>query len=230
MSQRVERGNASAHQRRGLGRVERFRHLRQRFHRRHHVFLIAAVVADSANLHVCAVHEVSAAAGETSAVLPPVPTHSNALAFPPFLHSCTEFIDHAGHLVAWDAWVRYSGEKTFLRDHIAVTDSTGLHVNPHLSRTRLLNFALHDFTVRSRLRHLDGFHFRHCFPPFTSDFFTWRSLLPMDFNTHLVNESPNIGRPLFDCSCVASSSITSQCSTRVPSLMRTMSAAIQFTG
>src|SRR4029077_13263538 len=44
------------------------------------------------------------------------------------------------------------------------------------------------------------------------------------------NPSPNIGRPLFDCSCVASSSITSQCSARSPSLMRTMSAAIQFTG
>jgi hypothetical protein len=44
MSQRVERGNAGTHQQRGLGRVERFRHLRQSFHRRDHVFLIAAVI------------------------------------------------------------------------------------------------------------------------------------------------------------------------------------------
>src|SRR6266478_2725095 len=51
-----------------------------------------------------------------------------------------------------------------------------------------------------------------------------------EFTNHLPNVSANMGRPLFDCSCVASSSITSQCSTRTPSLMRTMSAAIQFTG
>src|SRR5712692_3691587 len=41
---------------------------------------------------------------------------------------------------------------------------------------------------------------------------------------------PNMGAPLFDCSSVASSWITSQCSTRIPSLIRTMSAEIQFNG
>src|SRR5712671_2778549 len=46
----------------------------------------------------------------------------------------------------------------------------------------------------------------------------------------VANARPNIGRPLFDCSCVTSSWITSQCSTRTPSSMRTMSAATQFTG
>jgi hypothetical protein len=39
-----------------------------------------------------------------------------------------------------------------------------------------------------------------------------------------------MGRPLFDCSWAASSWITSQCSIRLPSLIRRMSAAIQFTG
>src|SRR6266851_1716915 len=49
-------------------------------------------------------------------------------------------------------------------------------------------------------------------------------------NVHFVKTLPNIGRPLFDCSRDASSWITSQCSTRMLSLMRRMSAAIQFTG
>src|SRR5229473_935614 len=49
-------------------------------------------------------------------------------------------------------------------------------------------------------------------------------------NVHFVKTLPNIGRPLFDCSREASSWITSQCSTRMLSLMRRMSAAIQFTG
>src|SRR5580692_11272009 len=44
------------------------------------------------------------------------------------------------------------------------------------------------------------------------------------------NFSQNMGSPLFDCCFVASSCIISQCSTRIPSLMRRMSAAIQFTG
>jgi hypothetical protein len=47
---------------------------------------------------------------------------------------------------------------------------------------------------------------------------------------YFVNFSPNMGSPLFDSALVASSWITSQCSRRTPSLMRRMSAAIQFVG
>jgi len=47
---------------------------------------------------------------------------------------------------------------------------------------------------------------------------------------HSPNLSPNIARPLFEDSRVASSWITSRCSTRNPSLMRRVSAAIQSTG
>jgi hypothetical protein len=129
MSQRVRRGNAGTQQRRGLGRVDRFRHPRQRFHRRDHVFLIAAVVADSANLHVCAVHEISASACKTGTVLPTVPADSNPLAFLPFRHARARFVDHAGHFVSGDARVRNAGEEAFFRDvsalaaHIPVPDS-----------------------------------------------------------------------------------------------------------
>ena len=47
---------------------------------------------------------------------------------------------------------------------------------------------------------------------------------------HSLKSTPNMGRPLFDSVREASSSITSQCSTSMPSTMRTMSAAIQFFG
>src|SRR5712692_9375946 len=172
MAQGVKGGNPGTHQRRGLGSIKRLRHLCQRFHWCDHVFLVAAVVADAANLPVRAVHKVAATAGKTSAVLPAMPADSHTLAFPPFLHSRAEFIDHSGHLVSGNARVRNAWEKAFLGDHIAVTDSTGLHVNPHMSRARLRNFALHDLKVRSRLRYLHGFHFRHCFFP---------SLLPISW-------------------------------------------------
>jgi len=52
---------------------------------------------------------------------------------------------------------------------------------------------------------------------------------PEDKTIYPGNLSPNIGRPLLDCSRVASSWSTSQCSTKIPSLTRRMSAAIQFT-
>jgi hypothetical protein len=119
--------------------------LRQRFHRRDHVFLISAVERDAADLSVRAIHEIPATAGKTSPVLPAMPTDSNALALPPLLDARAEFIDYAGHLVAWDAWVRDSRQKALLGDHIAVTDSASLHANPHLSRTCFGNFGLHDF-------------------------------------------------------------------------------------
>jgi hypothetical protein len=100
-----------------------------------------------------------------------MPTDSNALAFPPFLHSRAEFVDHAGDFMPWDARVRNSWQKPFLGDHIAVTDPTGLHANPYLSRAGFRNFALHDFEFCSCLWHLHYFHFRHSLPPFDSDRF-----------------------------------------------------------
>ena len=51
-----------------------------------------------------------------------------------------------------------------------------------------------------------------------------------DRRRYFVNFSPNMGSPLFDSALVASSWITSQCSRKTPSLMRRMSAAIQFVG
>src|SRR5258708_27828549 len=44
---------------------------------------------------------------------------------------------------------------------MAVIDSTRLDADPHLSRAGLRNIALHDFEVRSCLRYLHRFHFRH---------------------------------------------------------------------
>jgi hypothetical protein len=57
----------------------------------------------------------------------------------------------------------------------------------------------------------------------------WKHILFTNY-TSISNLLPNIGRPLFDSSRVASSWIASQCSTKIPSFIRTMSSAIQFTG
>ena len=54
----------------------------------------------------------------------------------PFGHARAHFVYHAGYFVSGDARVRNAGEEAFFRNYIAVTDSTGLHVKPHLSRAR----------------------------------------------------------------------------------------------
>src|SRR6202043_1413681 len=117
----------------------------QPFHRRHHVFLVAAVVGGAANLFVRAIHEIPAPAGEARAVLPAVPAHPDAFALLPCRDSRAYFVNHAGHFVPWDARVRNAREKAFLGDHVAVTDSTGLDADPHLSRAGLRNLTLHNF-------------------------------------------------------------------------------------
>jgi hypothetical protein len=154
MAQGIKRGDSGTHQGRGLGGIERFRHLRQRFHRRDHVFLIATVVAEAANLPVRAVYEITAAAGETRAILAAVPADSNPMAFLPLRDTRPGLVDDAGHFVSGDARVRNAREKAFLGNHIAVTDSTGQDPDPHVSRAGLRNVALHDFEVSSSPRYL----------------------------------------------------------------------------
>jgi hypothetical protein len=97
-----------------------------------------------------------------------MPTDSNALAFPPFLHACAESIDHADHFVPWDARIDNAGEKAFLGNLVAVADSTSLDVDPYVSRPWLRNVSFHNLKIRPRLWHLHSFHFRHWMSPLAS--------------------------------------------------------------
>src|SRR5207302_120886 len=64
VSKRVEGRDPRTEQWPGFRRVERLRHPRDRFDRRNHVLLIAAVVTEACDLQVGAVHEVAAPARE----------------------------------------------------------------------------------------------------------------------------------------------------------------------
>src|SRR5262249_36865814 len=98
VSQSVERGDSRAHQRGGFRYVKRLGHMGPGFHRRHHEFRIASVIADSANLHVHAVDEIASPARHARAVLAAVPADTNALAFLPAVYPGSCGIDHAGDL------------------------------------------------------------------------------------------------------------------------------------
>ena len=97
-----------------------------------------------------------------------MPTDSNPLASLPFLHAGADFVDHAGYFVSGHARIRHAGEEAFFRDYIAVTDSTGLHANPNLSRARLRCFTLYNLKVHSYFMHLHGFHVFHLSSPLIS--------------------------------------------------------------
>src|ERR1700676_3585871 len=97
-----------------------------------------------------------------------MPTDSNALAFPPFLNACAEFIDHADHFVSWDARIGNAGEKAFLGDLVAVAHSTSLDVDPYVSRPWLRNVTFHNLEIRPCLWHLHSFHFGHWMSPLAS--------------------------------------------------------------
>src|SRR6202030_1455742 len=140
----------------------------------------------------------SASARKTGAVLPTVPADSNPLAFLPFLHARAQFVDHASYLVSGDARVRNAGEEAFFRDYIAVTDSTGLHANPHLSRARLRYFALYKFKVRSRLWHLHDFHFCHLSSPLIS--IQWNHGILSSSERNIANVDGDDGHHMVDVS------------------------------
>jgi hypothetical protein len=158
--ERVERREARAQQRRGLGRIERFRHARQRHGRHEQVLAVAAVVADSADLRIRTVRKVSAAAGETGAILPAVPADADAVARLPGRHAVAGFVDHAGDFVSRHAGICHAREKALLRVRIAVADSTGQDTNPDVSRQGCWNLALDNLEVGAGLRHLYDLHAR----------------------------------------------------------------------
>src|ERR1700757_3160264 len=135
--------------------------MRESFYRRNHIFLISAVVSDSAHLQIRAVPKVSAPALQAGSILPTMPAHSYSLSLLPRRDAAAHLVNHTRHLVPRHTRIRYTRPRAFLRQHITVANSASLHLDSNLSRSRLRNLALHHFKFSSRLRHLHRFHLRH---------------------------------------------------------------------
>src|SRR5258708_25863877 len=161
VAQGVESGNTRAKERAGFHGVEAIRHCGERFHRSDHVFLIAAIEADSANFRVAAIGEISAAAREASAVLAAVPADADALAFFPAGDAGADVIDHAGDFVSGGAGILSAGPVSFFYEAVAVTDAASLHANAHVPRARIWNVALLNFEICARLGYDGDLHLWH---------------------------------------------------------------------
>jgi len=76
-----------------------------------------------------------------------VPADTNTLPLLPLRNTVTHFIDDASHLMPRNAWILDPGPRPFFREHVAVAHSTGLHLDSHMSCTRLRNLPLDDLEI-----------------------------------------------------------------------------------
>src|SRR5882672_12485627 len=116
-----------------------------RLFRSDHVFLIAAIVSNPANLLVLAQPKISPAAGFALETMPAVPAHADPLTLLPDRHAYAASVDHYSNLVARNARILNPRPIAFLHQRIAMANTAGLDLNTHLPRTGLRNLPLHNF-------------------------------------------------------------------------------------
>src|SRR5262249_4910039 len=126
IAQRVERGDAGAHQRTGVDRADVVRNRRQSFERDDDVVRVAAVHRDAGDQLVHAGDERAAAARFAVAAIAAEPADADALTGLPARHVRTDGIDHARDLVAGNARIAHAGPVAVLRQRVAMAQAARL--------------------------------------------------------------------------------------------------------
>ena len=70
----------------------------------------------------------------------------------------THFIDNACDFMSRNAGILDAGPRTLFGKHVTVANTTGLHFNSHMSRTRLTNLPLDNLEICSRRGNLRYLH------------------------------------------------------------------------
>src|SRR5262249_2953201 len=151
ISQRAERRESRAQQRRRIDRrqVGRDRHKPARLC--DHDFGISAIMMNAGILLVPTVHEIAIQATPAHARGPAENTQPPPLPHRPALDTGTKAIDWPNELVAWDAGP-INGELALYRAGIRVADPTRLDTNPDLTRRGRRQFPLHHFQAAGLTR------------------------------------------------------------------------------
>ncbi len=92
------------------------------------------------------------------AAMTAMPTHADTHPFLPIRHVRAHSVDEAHHLVAGHAGILNAGNRAHDRQHVAVTNTAGLHLDAHLPRLRLRHVALDNFKSGIGFRNLRNFH------------------------------------------------------------------------
>src|SRR6516225_9343737 len=151
ISQRAERRESRAQQRRRIDRrqVVRDRHKPARLG--DHDFGISAVMMNAGIFLVAAVHEIAIAAELAIAARTAEKSDTHTLPNRPALDTGTKRIDPPNELVAWDARP-INGELALYRAGIRMTYPTRLDTNPDLTRRGRRQFPLHHFQAAGLTR------------------------------------------------------------------------------
>src|SRR5262249_10519267 len=128
----------------------------------HHVLLVSAVIADARNLLIAAIAKIPTPARQAGAVVAAVPADANTLPLFPLRNTGTQLVDDPRDFVSWNAGILNSGPSAFLREHVTMANTTGLHLDADLSPTRLRNLALDDLEISSPFRNLRHLHWCYC--------------------------------------------------------------------
>ena len=101
-----------------------------------------------------AIAKISAPAFATGVVLAAMPADADTLPLLPLGNTGAHFIDDARHFMSGNARILNSGPHAFFREHVAVANSTGLHLDAHLPWPGLGNLALDNLEICSGAREL----------------------------------------------------------------------------
>src|SRR5215472_3714472 len=94
--------------------------------------------------------------------MPAVPADANALVLLPLRTARAHRVDDACYFMSWNPRILDSGPGAFFREHVTVADTTGLNLDPHLSRLRLGNLALDDLEISTGSSDLRYLHWGRC--------------------------------------------------------------------
>src|SRR5512132_519975 len=160
-AQCVVGGDASAQQRRRLRGREVIWDQRQRVGRRDHRLGVTAIIVDTGNAQVTAIHEIPAAAWLAPAAMAAEPADTDTRAHRPADDAAADRVNHPGDLVPRHDRIWHGGKQPLLGDRIAVTDATRLHFDAHFPRPGLRQFPLDQLEGAAFLSHLDNAYLRH---------------------------------------------------------------------
>jgi hypothetical protein len=190
VAQRVERGDAGAHQWGRIDGREVRRHQGDRARGCDHVFAVPAVIRDARGLAAHAGEKRTAAAVVAIPAIAAVPPDADAPSRLPSGHAGADRVDHPGHLMAGNPRVLNSWEKAFFRHRIAVADAACFHLKPHGSRARLWYWPFNDLKGPIRARDLYNTHGRH------SSFCCLPSAPAVSKSCSLLRQTPGMSRAL----------------------------------
>src|SRR5262249_11934412 len=149
MPERIEGGDAGAHERPCLRIRQPCRHARQRLTARDHVLGVSTVRTDAADQLVPAGDERPLPARLADEVVPAVPPHPDPVSWLPALHPGTDPVDDTDHLVSRHPGKLQTRELPALHEAVAVTDSAGGDPDLHLSRSGRRSLSRDEFEIRT---------------------------------------------------------------------------------